>query len=380
MPISDNELTEVVGQVVDPELRRDLHTMGMLRGVSLAGGTVHAVVALPSEDWPARETLINLIETSIMTRDGVEAVSVEFLVMGEAEQAAVREQLIGDPSASGGSQEAQGHAEGRAIPFAEAGNRTRVLLIASGKGGVGKSTVTANLAIALAQRGLRSAVVDADVWGFSIPRMLGVARAPTVIDQMVVPVEANGVRCISMGFFAREDQPVIWRGPMLHKALEQFLTDVHWDDPDYLLVDLPPGTGDISLSLSQFLPKSELIVVTTPQPAAQKVAQRAAYMAEKVNLSVRAVIENMSWFRGDDGKRYDIFGSGGGEALAEELGVPLLGQIPLLQELREGGDTGRPIVVADPTSEAAIVFAEMARLLTEEYLPTRRYSEALKLV
>lgn len=380
MPISDNELTEVVGQVVDPELRRDLHTMGMLRGVSLAGGTVHAVVALPSEDWPARETLINLIETSIMTRDGVEAVSVEFLVMGEAEQAAVREQLIGDPSASSGSQEAQGHAEGRAIPFAEAGNRTRVLLIASGKGGVGKSTVTANLAIALAQRGLRSAVVDADVWGFSIPRMLGVARAPTVIDQMVVPVEANGVRCISMGFFAREDQPVIWRGPMLHKALEQFLTDVHWDDPDYLLVDLPPGTGDISLSLSQFLPKSELIVVTTPQPAAQKVAQRAAYMAEKVNLSVRAVIENMSWFRGDDGKRYDIFGSGGGEALAEELGVPLLGQIPLLQELREGGDTGRPIVVADPTSEAAIVFAEMARLLTEEYLPTRRYSEALKLV
>lgn len=380
MTISDNELIEIVGKVVDPELRRDLHTMGMLRGVSLAGGTVHAVVALPSEDWPARDTLIHLIETSITTRDGVEAVSVEFLVMDEAEQAAVREQLIGDPSASGGSQEAQGHAEGRAIPFAEAGNRTRVLLIASGKGGVGKSTVTANLAIALAQRGLRSAVVDADVWGFSIPRMLGVERPPTVIDQMVVPVEANGVRCISMGFFAREDQPVIWRGPMLHKALEQFLTDVHWDDPDYLLVDLPPGTGDISLSLSQFLPKSELIVVTTPQPAAQKVAQRAAYMAEKVNLSVRAVIENMSWFRGDDGKRYDIFGSGGGEALAEELGVPLLGQIPLLQELREGGDTGRPITVADPDSEAANVFTEMARLLTEEYLPTRRYNEALKLV
>lgn len=380
MAVSDNELTEIVGQVIDPELRRDLHTMGMLRGVSLAGGTVHTVVSLPSEDWPARETLINLIETSLLTRDGVEAVSVEFLVMDEAEQAAVREQLIGDPSASGGSQQAHGHAEGRAIPFAEAGNRTRVLLIASGKGGVGKSSVTANLAIALAQRGLRSAVVDADVWGFSIPRMLGVDRPPTVIDQMVVPVEANGVRCISMGFFAREDQPVIWRGPMLHKALEQFLTDVHWDDPDYLLVDLPPGTGDISLSLSQFLPKSELIVVTTPQPAAQKVAQRAAYMAEKVNLSVRAVIENMSWFRGDDGKRYDIFGSGGGEALAKELDVPLLGQIPLLQALREGGDVGRPIIVADPDGEAATVFTEMARLLAEEYLPTRRYNEGLKLV
>ena len=380
MAVSDNELTEIVGQVIDPELRRDLHTMGMLRGVSLAGGTVHTVVSLPSEDWPARETLINLIETSLLTRDGVEAVSVEFLVMDEAEQAAVREQLIGDPSASGGSQQAHGHAEGRAIPFAEAGNRTRVLLIASGKGGVGKSSVTANLAIALAQRGLRSAVVDADVWGFSIPRMLGVDRPPTVIDQMVVPVEANGVRCISMGFFAREDQPVIWRGPMLHKALEQFLTDVHWDDPDYLLIDLPPGTGDISLSLSQFLPKSELIVVTTPQPAAQKVAQRAAYMAEKVNLTVRAVIENMSWFRGDDGKRYDIFGSGGGQALAEELDVPLLGQIPLLQALREGGDVGRPIIVADPDGEAATVFTEMARLLAEEYLPTRRYSEGLKLV
>ena len=380
MVTSGNELTEIVGRVVEPELRRDLHTMGMLREVSLTSGTVHVVVALPSEDWPATETLTNLIEASIATQEGVKAVSVEFTVMGEAEQAAVREQLIGDPSSSAGTQQTHGHAEGRAIPFADAGNSTRVLLIASGKGGVGKSSVTANLAIALAQRGLRTAIVDADVWGFSIPRMLGVERPPTVIDQMVVPVEANGVRCISMGFFAREDQPVIWRGPMLHKALEQFLTDVHWDDPDYLLVDLPPGTGDISLSLSQFLPKSELLVVTTPQPAAQKVAQRAAFMAEKVNLTVRAVIENMSWFRGDDGKRYEIFGSGGGEALAEELGVPLLGQIPLVPELREGGDVGRPIIVADPTSETATIFGEMARLLTEEYLPTRRYNEGLKLV
>ena len=183
--------------------------------------------------------------------------------------------------------------------------------------------------------------------------MLGVDRPPAVIDQMVVPVEANGVRCISMGFFAREDQPVIWRGPMLHKALEQFLTDVYWDNPDYLLVDLPPGTGDISLSLAQFLPKSELIVVTTPQPAAQKVAQRAAYMAEKVNLQVRAVIENMSWFTGDDGKKYEIFGSGGGTELATELDVPLLGQIPIISALREGGDNGRPITVVDPENEAS---------------------------
>ncbi len=380
MTISDNDLAEIVGRVIDPELRRDLHTMGMLRGASIAGGNGHVLIALPADEWPAREELVELVEAALSNHDQIESVSVEFVVMDEAEQAAVRDQLIGDPSSTVGTQEAHGHAEGRAVPFAEPGNRTRVLLIASGKGGVGKSSVTANLAIALAQRGLRTAVIDADVWGFSIPRMLGVERPPTVIDQMVIPVEANGVRCISMGFFAREDQPVIWRGPMLHKALEQFLTDVHWDEPDYLLIDLPPGTGDISLSIAQFLPKSELIVVTTPQPAAQKAAQRAAYMAEKVNLQVRAVVENMSWFRGEDDKRYDIFGSGGGECLANELDVPLLGQVPLVTELREGGDVGRPIVVSDPDSEAATVFSEMARLLTEEYLPTRRYNEGLKLV
>ena len=380
MTISDTELAEIVGRVVDPELRRDLHTMGMLRGASLAGGNAHVLVALPADDWPARSELVHLVEEAVTDQNQIETVSVEFVVMDEAEQAAVRDQLIGDPSSTGGTQEAHGHAEGRAVPFAEPGNPTRVLLIASGKGGVGKSSVTANLAIALAQRDLRTAVIDADVWGFSIPRMLGVERPPTVIDQMVIPVEANGVRCISMGFFAREDQPVIWRGPMLHKALEQFLTDVHWDDPDYLLIDLPPGTGDISLSIAQFLPKAELIVVTTPQAAAQKVAQRAAYMAEKVNLQIRAVVENMSWFRGEDEKRYDIFGSGGGEALANELDVPLLGQVPLVTELREGGDVGRPIVVSNPESEAASIFREMARLLAEEYLPTRRYNEGLKLV
>ena len=380
MTISDTELAEIVGRVVDPELRRDLHTMGMLRGASLAGGNAHVLVALPADDWPARSELVHLVEEAVTDQNQIETVSVEFVVMDEAEQAAVRDQLIGDPSSPGGTQEAHGHAEGRAVPFAEPGNPTRVLLIASGKGGVGKSSVTANLAIALAQRDLRTAVIDADVWGFSIPRMLGVERPPTVIDQMVIPVEANGVRCISMGFFAREDQPVIWRGPMLHKALEQFLTDVHWDDPDYLLIDLPPGTGDISLSIAQFLPKAELIVVKTPQAAAQKVAQRAAYMAEKVNLQIRAVVENMSWFRGEDEKRYDIFGSGGGEALANELDVPLLGQVPLVTELREGGDVGRPIVVSNPESEAASIFREMARLLTEEYLPTRRYNEGLKLV
>ena len=255
-----------------------------------------------------------------------------------------------------------------------------MLLIASGKGGVGKSSLTANLAIALAQDGKKVAVIDADVWGFSIPRMLGVDRAPVVIDEMLVPPEAHGVRCISMGFFVEEDQPVIWRGPMLHKALEQFLTDVFWDDPDYLLVDLPPGTGDIALSLAQFLPRSELYVVTTPQPAAQRVAQRVAFMGEKVNLQVRGVIENMSWFTGDDGKRYDLFGSGGGADLAERLEVPLLGQVPLVQALREGSDSGRPIVAVDPQSEAAEAIRAVARQIDVELAPTRRYNPGLKLL
>jgi ATP-binding protein involved in chromosome partitioning len=255
-----------------------------------------------------------------------------------------------------------------------------VLLIASGKGGVGKSSVTTNLAVALARRSKRVAVVDADVWGFSIPRMLGVDRPPVVIDEMLIPPEVHGVRCISMGFFADEDQPVIWRGPMLHKALEQFLTDVYWDDPDFLLVDLPPGTGDISISLAQFLPRSEVYVVTTPQPAAQRVAQRAAFMAEKVQLEVKGIIENMSWFTADDGTRYELFGSGGGRELADRLGVPLVGQVPLVPALREGGDAGRPVSVADPDGEAASVFAAMAESIDVELAPTRVYNAGLKLL
>jgi ATP-binding protein involved in chromosome partitioning len=307
-------------------------------------------------------------------------VDLSYEVMSEDEQRALRVQLIGDPESTAGSQQGHGHAQGRAIPFAEPGSPTRVLLIASGKGGVGKSSVTTNLSIALARRGRRVAVVDADVWGFSIPRMMGVERPPTVIDQMIVPPAAHDVRVISMGFFAREDQPVIWRGPMLHKALEQFLTDVFWDEPDYLVIDLPPGTGDISLSLAQFVPRGEVLVVTTPQPAAQKVAQRAAFMAEKVNLDVRGVIENMSWFTADDGTRYELFGSGGGAELAELLGVALVGQVPLVPALREGGDVGRPIVVTEPEGETALVFAEMARRIDEELQPTRRYNPGLKLL
>ena len=268
-------------------------------------------------------------------------------------------------------------ARARVNPFTD--SRTRVLAIASGKGGVGKSSVTTNLSIALAQRGRRVAVIDADVWGFSLPRMLGVDHPPGLIDDVLVPPESYGVRLISMGFFAGEDQAVIWRGPMLHKALEQFLTDVYWAEPEYLVVDMPPGTGDISLSISQFLPRAEVIIVTTPQPAAQKVAQRAAAMAEKVNLDVIGVVENMSWFRGDDGKAYELFGAGGGAALADQIGVPLLGQIPLVSALREGGDDGRPIVVVHPDDEASRVLFDIAEQVDALIKPRRVRHPELKI-
>jgi ATP-binding protein involved in chromosome partitioning len=208
--------------------------------------------------------------------------------------------------------------------------------------------------------------------------MLGIDHAPVVIDDVIIPPEANGVNLISMGFFAREDQPVVWRGPMLHKALEQFLTDVHWDEPDFLVVDMPPGTGDIALSMAQFLPRAEVIIVTTPQPAAQRVAQRAAYMSQKVNLDVIGVIENMSWFRGDDGKAYELFGSGGGQELADQLGVPLLGQVPLVPELRVGADEGRPLVVTDPDDEASQAFVRVAERV-EELAPKKIYRPELKI-
>ncbi len=380
MPLTRDDVIEALRPVQDPELHRSIVDLDMVREVAIDLPAVSVEVALTIPGCPLKAEIDRRVTEAVTALDGVETVSLEFTSMNDEERAALRERLHGDPSATAGSQPAHGHAEGRAIPFADPSSRTRVLLVASGKGGVGKSSVTTNLAIALAQRGKRVAVVDADVWGFSIPRMLGVGRPPVLIDQMIVPPEAHGVSCISMGFFVQEDQPVIWRGPMLHKALEQFLTDVFWDDPDYLVVDLPPGTGDISISLAQFLPRAELYVVTTPQPAAQRVAQRAAFMAEKVRLEVKGVIENMSWFTGDDGTRYEIFGAGGGEELAERIDVPLLGKVPLLPALREGGDSGNPIVVADPSSEAAAAFAAIAERVDVELAPTRRFNPELKII
>jgi ATP-binding protein involved in chromosome partitioning len=377
---TEAEIIEALRPVEDPELHRSIVDLGMVKEVAEAGGNVRVMIALTTPGCPLKNEINTRVRDAVISLGGVEAVQVDFTAMTPDELAALRQELHGDPAATAGSQPAHGHAEGRAIPFSEAGSRTRVLLIASGKGGVGKSSVSTNLAISLANRGKSVALVDADVWGFSIPRMLGIQHPPQVIDSMLIPPEAHGVRCISMGFFAGEDQAVIWRGPMLHKALEQFLTDVFWDDPDYLVIDLPPGTGDISISIAQFLPRAEVFVVTTPQPAAQRVAQRAAAMAEKVNLKVRGVIENMSWFMGDDGRRYEIFGAGGGRELAEKLEVPLLGQIPLLQDLREGSDEGKPVAALDPDGEAGRAFAAIAEQVDVALAPTRRYNAGLKLI
>lgn len=382
MALTEEVIIEALRPVQDPELHRSIVDLGMVRRVDLAPPRVTVAVDLTVAGCPLRNEINRSVTEAVEAVDGIDEAIVEFGVMTDEQREELRRSLHGDPGASAGTHEGHGHAEGRAVPFADPDNRTRVILVASGKGGVGKSSVTTNLAVALAARNggdKKVAVVDADVWGFSIPRMLGTDRDPVVIDEMIVPPEAHGVRCISMGFFVEEDQPVIWRGPMLHKALEQFLTDVFWDDPDFLIVDLPPGTGDIALSLAQFLPRSEVLVVTTPQPAAQKVAQRAAYMARKVNITVAGVIENMSWFTGDDGKRYEIFGSGGGQELADDLGVPLLARIPLITDLREGGDTGKPIAV-DSASEIGTAFAALAERVEVELAPKKRYRSELKIV
>jgi ATP-binding protein involved in chromosome partitioning len=383
MAALEADVRAAVGGVQEPELRRPVDELGMIDAVEIKRGRVLVRLALPLPGEAAAAELRQRTVEALAGVSGVDRVDVEFRDMDDGELQRVAAVLKGaePPNPLQVLDASQAHAPHspapRSNPFTD--SRTRVLAIASGKGGVGKSSITTNLSIALAQRGKRVAAVDADVWGFSMPRMLGVAHPPGLIDDVIVPPEAHGVRLISMGFFAQEDQAVIWRGPMLHKALEQFLTDVYWGDTDYLVIDMPPGTGDVSLSISQFLPRAEVTVVTTPQPAAQRVAQRAAAMATKVELDVIGVIENMSWFRGDDGKRYELFGAGGGAELAEQLGVPLLGQVPLVPALREGGDVGRPIVVAHPDDEAAQVFRSIAERLDAELAPRRIYNPELRL-
>ncbi len=378
------DVQAALAAVEEPELRRSIVELGMVQGVAVDGRTAVVAVAVPLPGDASRAELRRRIIETVGEVDGIERVDVDVRDMTEDEIVALGRILKGVTPPPAPTNPLQVIDASQAAPPAPRVNpftdsRTRILAVSSGKGGVGKSSVTTNLSIALANRGHRVAAVDADVWGFSMPRMLGISAPPGLIDDVIVPPESNGVRLISMGFFAREDQAVIWRGPMLHKALEQFLTDVYWGELDYLVVDMPPGTGDISLSIAQFLPRAEVLVVTTPQPAAQRVAVRAAAMAEKVDLQVIGVVENMSWFTGDDGTRYELFGAGGGEELADELGVPLLARIPLVPALREGGDVGRPIVVDDPEGEVSEVFRALAERIDVELAPKRIYNPQLKI-
>lgn len=369
---ASGSLAAAVAAVEDPRLFHSLGDLGLLRTLNATRRTTMITVAVPHLGHSGRDELAARIAVAV-TAAGAPPVDVRFVEMTEEEESelAARVQELGfraDPS--GSALPGPGHRSGgrhgsdgptpRANPFADKSSATRVLAIASGKGGVGKSSVTVNLAVSLAKAGHSVGLLDADVYGFSIPSMLGVTEVPAMLGQLLVPPVVFGVRCISMGFFVAEDQAVIWRGPMLHKALEQFLVDVHWGAPEFLLIDMPPGTGDVSLSIAQFVPGAELYVVTTPQPAAGRVAQRAAVMARQLRLPLRGVIENMSFFVGDDGHRYELFGSGGGQQLADDLGVALLGQIPFVPALRVGGDTGSPIVVSEPDGDASAVFKALA--------------------
>jgi ATP-binding protein involved in chromosome partitioning len=373
MSPSDQQLIAALTPVKDPELHLSIVELGMVRAVESRRGKVSVTVALTVAGCPMRDELTRRVRDALLPVRGVKEVRVDLTVMSPDDLQELRTRLAHrggttDPQAwaaapsAGGHQHAPrplGHEQGRPNPFGSQ-SATRVVGISSGKGGVGKSSVTVNLAVALARGGHDVAVLDADVYGFSVPAMLGLDEEPTVHDLKMVPPGAHGVRCMSMGFFLEDEQPVVWRGPMLHKALEQFLVDVAWGDPEFLLVDMPPGTGDVALSMAQYLPTSEVYVVTTPQPAARRVAQRSAYMARKLNLPMRGVIENMSWLTGPDGARQYLFGEGGGGQLAAELGVPLLGQVPLDPRLRAGGDEGLPIVVSDPGSEASRAFEAIA--------------------
>jgi len=353
-------IKSAVGAVVDPDLRRTLDDLDMIDGVTETDkNTIRVDIAMPAPGW-LQEEGGRAIADSVKGVGGVSKVDIETTTMEDDRREAMLARI----------------GEGRPEIPGAAGSRTRVISIASGKGGVGKSSVTANTAISLTRLGHDTAVLDADVWGFSIPRMLGIEDPPEAIgESTIIAPSAHGVRAMSMDFFVPSDRAVVWRGPMLHKALEQFLKDVFWDEPEFLLIDMPPGTGDVAISLSQFLPRSQTVVVTTPQPTAHRVARRAALMANEVDQEIIGVIENMSWFTGDDGTRYPIFGEGGGAELAVSLEVPLLGSVPLLPALREGADRGEPVSVAAPDSDAAAAFDEIAEKIVEARPRVRSHPE-----
>jgi ATP-binding protein involved in chromosome partitioning len=354
-PVTDEALHEALSTVIDPEIRKPVTELGMVERVSVdETGRVAVTILLTVSGCPMKDTLTKDTTAALSRVDGVTGVDVTLGVMSDEQRSSLRQQLRG------------GVAE-REIPFARPGSLTRVYAVASGKGGVGKSSVTVNLAAALAESGLRVGVVDADVYGFSVPRMLGVEHRPTQVDDMILPPVSHDVKVISIGMFVPGNQPVVWRGPMLHRALQQFLGDVFWGDLDVLLLDLPPGTGDIAISVAQLIPGAEILVVTTPQQAAAEVAERAGSIALQTHQRIVGVIENMSWLELPDGSRQEIFGSGGGRAVSESLTrsvgaqVPLLGQVPLDTNLRECGDQGTPVVLRDPESPAAVALRAVAR-------------------
>ena len=359
------QLIDALRPVQDPELHRSIVDLGMVRDVEInPSGAVSLTVVLTISGCPLRNEIQQRVNTALRALDGVKDVALNFGVMTDAERAKVRELVHGDPAATAGSTPAQGHSEGRKISFAQPGSKTRPILISSGKGGVGKSSVTTNLAVALATAGYKVGVVDADIYGYSIPRMLGTDRDPVVIDNMLLPPEAWGVRCISIGYFVPEGQAVVWRGPMLHKALEQFLTDVYWDEPDFLLIDMPPGTGDIALTLAQSVPVAGAVIVTTPQDIALIDARKGLKMFEKVNVPILGIVENMAiHICSQCGHAEPIFGQGGGERMAAEYNAPWLGSLPLTLTIREQADAGQPVVVSHPEGEAARLYREIAARL-----------------
>ncbi|RDI74163.1 ParA/MinD ATPase like [Gaiella occulta] len=342
MEPSRDAILKALESVIDPELHKPVTELEMVRDVVVdGGGHVDVTIALTVAGCPLRSSFEDQVQRFVGAVDGVTSVRLRFDVMSPEEKAALSSRLRG----------------GRPEKTISIDAATRVLAVASGKGGVGKSTLTANLAAALAARGERVGVLDADVYGHSIPHMLGVHQRPVVVDTMIVPPVRGTLKLMSIGFFLDENSPVMWRGPMLHRALEQFLSDVHWGELETLLVDMPPGTGDVAISLGQLLPRAEVVIVTTPQAAAQEVAVRAAQMAQKVGMRTVGVVENMSYLVGSG---QEIFGSGGGQRLADEIGVPLLGSIPLDPVLREAADAGTPVFEAAPDSEAAAAIAALA--------------------
>jgi len=346
MPTED-QIRSSLRAVIDPELRRDIVELDMVRSIAThQNGVVDVTVSLTTPGCPIRSHFETAVHDAVGALEGVTGVNVSFDVLTDAEKGELQRKL------------GRGH-----LPAGALAQVSHVLCVGSGKGGVGKSTLTANLAAALVAEGRRVGVLDADVWGYSQPRMLGLGAQRPKVDgeRKIVPLESHGIKVMSIGFFLEEDAAVVWRGPMLHKALTQFLEDVAWGELDHLLVDLPPGTGDVSMTLAQLLPQAKFLIVTTPQPVAQKVARRSAEMAAKVELEVAGVVENMSAFVTPAGERFTLFGEGGGDLLASELGVPLLGAVPLTMPLREQSDSGIPLVLSDPDDPASQAIRQAAR-------------------